>query len=125
VRADELTRSALFEAMKARQTYATSGIRAYVSFAVNEHEMGQAFSISSPTQPRELKIAVAAPERIVKLEVVRNGEAIADLANGNWFVERTFVDSESIPEGAFYYVRATTERTDFAWSSPVWVDVAQ
>ena len=90
---------------------------------MNGHEMGQAFSVSSPAQPRELKIAVAAPERVIKLEVVRNGQVIADLADGNWFVEEMVVDSEPIPDGAFYYVRATTERTDFAWSSPVWVDI--
>ena len=124
VRAEELTRTGLLEAMKARRTYATSGIRAYVSLRVNGHEMGQAFSISFPTQPRELEIAVAAPELIVKLEVVRNGETIADLADGNWFVEATWIDEEAIPGGTFYYLRATTERTDFAWSSPVWVDLS-
>lgn len=85
-------------------------------------EMGSQFSASSPTEPRELGIAVAAPERIVKLEVVRSGEVITDLADGNWFVEQTIRDSDAIPEGAFYYLRATTEREDFAWSSRVWVD---
>ena len=45
-------------------------------------------------------------------------------ADGNWFVEGDFIDEAPIPEGAFYYLRATTERTDFAWSSPIWVDVA-
>jgi len=111
--------------MKARRTYATSGIRAYVYFSVNGNEMGQEFSASSSTQPRELEIAVSAPERIVKLEVVRNGEVIADLADGNWFVERMIIDRDAIPHGAFYYIRLTTERTDFAWSSPVWVDIAE
>ena len=55
----------------------------------------------------------------------RNGDVIADLAAGNWFVEAEIEDADPIPDGAFYYVRATTERTDFAWSSPVWVDVTQ
>lgn len=125
VRADELTRPALFQALRARRTYATSGIRAYVDLSVNGHEMGTQFVLASPDQPRRLAIAVAAPERIVKLEVVRNGDVIADLADGHWFVETEFTDPDPIPEGAFYYLRATTERTDFAWSSPVWVDVAE
>lgn len=125
VRAEELTRRGIFHAMKRRRTFATSGIRAYVDFAVNGYEMGSEFTIPSATEPRHLRIAVAAPERIVKLEVIRNGDAIADLADGNWFVEGEITDDDVIPDGAFYYIRATTERTDFAWSSPIWVDVAQ
>ena len=124
VRADELTRRSLFQAMKARRTYATSGIRAYVDFSINGHEMGTEFSVPSPTEPRLIDIAVAAPERIVKLEVVRNGEVMADLSDGNWFVEAEITDKQPIPAGAFYYLRATTERTDFAWSSPIWVNVS-
>ena len=122
--ADDLTRSALFTAMKSRRTFATSGIRAYVDFAVNDHPMGTEFSVTSPTEPRRLTIAVAAPEPIVKLEVIRNGATIADLADGSWHVETEIEDPDPLPDGAFYYLRATTERTDFAWSSPVWVDIA-
>jgi len=125
VMADELSRSALFAAMKARRTYATSGIRAYVDFSVNGHPMGSEFTIPAPTEARSLTMAVAAPERIVKLEVIRNGEAIADLADGNWYVETEMEDTDLIPDGAFYYLRATTERTEFVWSSPIWVDIAQ
>ena len=124
VAADELSRPDLFAALKARQTYATSGIRACVDFSVNGHRMGTEFAIPSPAETRQLKLAVAAPERLVKLEVIRNGEVIADLADGNWWVEAEIEDADPIPEGAFYYLRATTERTDFAWSSPVWVDIA-
>ena len=111
-------------ALRARQTYATSGIRACVDFSVNGHPMGTEFAIPSPAEARRLKLAVAAPERLAKLEVIRNGDAIADLADGNWWVEAEIEDVDPIPDGAFYYVRATTERTDFAWSSPVWVDIA-
>ena len=124
LRADELTRAGLFGAMKARRAYGTSGIRAYVDFSVNGVEMGGELSVCSATEPRRLKIAVAAPEPIVKLEIIRNGEAIADLADSSWHVEAELTDEDPIPDGVFYYVRVTTERTDFAWSSPVWVDIA-
>jgi hypothetical protein len=123
VRAEALTRQGLFRAMRTRGTYATSGIRAYIDFGVNGHAMGAEFALSSPTEPRKLTLAIAAPERITKLEVTRNGEVIADLADGNWFVERDIEDTDPIPTGTFYYLRVTTERGDFAWSSPVWVDI--
>jgi hypothetical protein len=125
VRAEELSRAGLFMAMKARRTYATSGIRAYVDFSVNGHDMGTEFTLASGTEPRRLKIAAAAPERIVKLEVIRNGDLLTDVADGHWFVEVEVTDADPIPDRAFYYLRVTTERMDFAWSSPVWVDVAR
>jgi hypothetical protein len=124
VRSEELTRDGLFEAMKARRTYATSGIRAYLDFSVNGRGMGGKLTLDRPAQPRHLKMAVATPERIEKLEVVRNGETIAELADGNWWREADLTDEEPIPDGAFYYLRITTEREDLAWTSPVWVGVA-
>lgn len=123
VRSEKLSRSGIFRAMQARQTYATSGIRAYVDFSINGHEMGSEFSIASVNVSRRMKIAVAAPEQIAKLEIIRNGKVIADLANGKWFVQTTFTDKHKIPSGTFYYLRGTTERGDFAWSSPIWVDM--
>lgn len=122
VRANGLTREALFDAMRSRRTFATSGIRGYVDFSVNDHEMGTEFSIARPAEPRRIKIAVAAPERIVKIEIVRNGEAVKDLADGRWFFEGEWTDTTPRPESAFYYLRVTTEREDFIWSSPVWVN---
>jgi len=125
VRAEDLTRAGIFKAMRARRTYATSGIRAYVDFSINDSEMGTEIAIASATEPRRMKLAVAAPERIVKLEIIRNGDAIADVADGNWYVEREVVDDDPLSDGAFYYLRATTERNDFAWSSPVWVEITE
>lgn len=61
----------------------------------------------------------------MKLEIIRNGEVIADLADQNWFVEKQIIDQSPIPDGAFYYLRLTTERDDLAWSSPIWVDVTK
>ena len=122
VRAKELSRASIYQAMKKRQTYATSGIRAYVAFSINGHDMGTEFTLSVPTEPRILKIAVAAPENITKIEVVKNGEVMIELADDNWFFETEITDTEPIQNGAFYYLRVTTERMDFAWSSPIWID---
>ena len=124
VRAKDLTRAGIFRAMKLRRTFATSGIRAYVDFSINGHEMGSEFTIRSRTEPRRIKVAVAAPERIVKLEIIRNGDAIADLADGEWHIETETTDAAAISGSVFYYLRATTDRTDFAWSSPIWIDLA-
>jgi len=90
--------------------------------SINGHDMGTEFTLSVPTEPRILKIAVAAPENITKIEVVKNGEVMIELADDNWFFETEITDTEPIQNGAFYYLRVTTERMDFAWSSPIWID---
>ena len=125
VRSQTLSRDGIFSGLKQRRTYATSGIRAYIDFSVNGCEMGSECSIASPMETRMLNVAVAAPERIEKLEVLRNGDVIYEISDGNWFREAELVDNDPIPEGAFYYIRVTTERMDFAWSSPVWVDIGK
>ena len=85
--------------------------------------MGSEITPTATDAPRTLSVAVAAPERINNLEVVRNGDVIADVADGNWNVQAEIEDADPIPVGAFYYVRATTERMEFIWSSPIWVTV--
>ena len=120
VQADRLTREAIFEALKSRKTFAASGIRAYMDFSVNGHSMGTEFALPQ-SEPRHCKIAVAGPERIVRAEVIRNGRTLADLADGNWHLESEYTDHEPASRAAYYYARATTERGDFIWSSPVWI----
>lgn len=124
VRADGLTREAIYQALKIRRTFATSGIRGYVDFTVNGHNMGSEVELSTGREPRHCKIAAAAPERIVKAEVIRNGTTIAELADGNWFLENEIVDEEPILDNSFYYVRVTTESTEFIWSSPIWIRIS-
>ena len=123
VRAPELRRGEIFDALQARRTYATSGIRAYLDVRVNGHPMGTEFVLSAEDDPRTVEVAAAAPEPMVAVELIRNGEVIADLADGTWRVETTCEDATVLDGTAFYYVRITTERQDFAWSSPVWVDL--
>ena len=47
VLAEELTRKAIFNAIRSRRCYGTTGARIYLEFTVNGHLMGEAFSASN------------------------------------------------------------------------------
>jgi len=79
--AAKLNRNTIFDAMKTRATYATSGERIVIDFTLNGQPMG-ARAPSSPS--RLLKAQVAGTAPLDRIEVVRNGRTIygQDLISG-------------------------------------------
>lgn len=138
VYARELTRTAIFEALKSRRTYATTGKRMLLHFEVNGHLMGAKFTLPAREYPR-LKLKVVATEDLDFVEVLRweinkgvhqNGHPVflsllKSAGHGREF-EREMVDS-TYSGSALYYARARQKRSPgdnregWAWSSPVWV----
>jgi hypothetical protein len=124
--ASALTREAVFAALEERRTYATTGERIVLDFAVSGVPMGGVvdlhgvasgtFEIASPTPLRFVEV-VAYDHRDRWWTVVRWNEPGRLLASG-------FVDTPELP--TLYYLRAelaapSGERAGRAWSSPVWV----
>jgi len=73
VKATELTREAIFEALRARRTYAVTGDRIGLDFFLNGQIMGREL----PYAPRRrIEVGVRAWDVIDRVEVVRNGQVI-------------------------------------------------
>lgn len=116
--AKELTREALFEAIKKRRCYGTTGPRIILKFAMDGHMMGEEYEAQGLPQ---ISVEVIAPETINKVEVLRNNQAIYSAACDSRNVRLNYVDS-SVPKGtSFYYTRVTQADGEMAWSSPIWV----
>jgi len=138
--AEEQTREAIYDAMKARRCYGTTNPRIILRFAANGHQMGQEFSSSGPIR---IEGSAVGSYKLFSIEVVKNGEAAyvayprkvkpwetgprARRINFEWVDEEFTSDS-------YYYLRVTQAPDprgeekwgspplmDFAWSSPVWV----
>lgn len=72
--APELTREAVFEALRSRRCYAVSGDRIAIDFTVNGEPMGSELA-AAPM--REISVSVSGWDEISMAELIRNGEPIA------------------------------------------------
>jgi len=73
IQARELTREAIFDALRNRRTYAVTGDRIELAFEVNGRPMGQALAF---TPRRKLRVAVRGWDQVDRIEVVKNGRVI-------------------------------------------------
>ncbi len=74
VLAEELTREAIFAAIRARRCYAVSGDRIEIDFSLNGAPMG---SELPATATREITVGVRGWDEIAMVELLRGGEPIA------------------------------------------------
>ena len=126
-----LTREEIFEGLYQRRTYATTGSRILLAFAVNGTPMGQRVSVArgdsltiTSTVHGTGEIDVVELLRYVpsaeQFEVIRT-----DHPDGMDYVLEA---SDQVDERAIYYLRMRQRdhlhgRAVMAWSGPVWVDV--
>ncbi len=121
--AKELTREAIFDALRHRRNYAVSNARIVLNFKIDGHEMGKEFETAG-----QLRIAVQVRGTgiIKEVAIVRNGLVYYTLSPGKEQVNFELVD-DSFETSAYYYLRVIQADKDehgnfsYAWSSPIWV----
>ena len=155
VRAPELTREAVFDALHARRTYGTTGQRILLDFRVNGAPMGSEIALAAPlpepcagTSPecgeRAAATAALAPrfnvtahgtDVIESVEILRYSEpdggfrVIHDLRPAA--LDFTWSGRDAgFRDDAIYYLRLRQRspvrgRAVMAWSSPVWVNAGR
>jgi hypothetical protein len=122
VLAEELSREAIFDALKARRCYGASGARIVLDLRLNEAVMGQEMVLPADV-PRRIWIDVQGEAPLARVDLVKNGQdhithhtdgqsASVHLALDDLYAER---------ETDYYYLRATQSDGRRAWSSPIWV----
>ncbi len=141
VRAKELTRPALFEAMRSRNTYATTMARTLLDFTIGDLSMGQEGPADSQLKKkRTIRLDVTLDRgKGGGVTLLRNGEEIAsqsipkDHARGRASV--VFEDDEPLERIALkntlfrkepfvvYHARVTDNHSWHQWTSPIWLDL--
>ncbi len=135
VYATECTKEAIFDALRAKRCYATTGARIALEFTIGGIGMGGETIFTPYTQdvvyPAPCRIEVRGTAPIRSVELVDNGEVVFSGGSGFGLREarldfpiRNLVRehggaSLSTPSHA-YYVRVTQEDGHMAWSSPIY-----
>jgi len=105
-----LTRDAIFNAIKNRQTYATTQTRIYLDVTFRKAKEGCTLDINA-----------ASEEGIREAVIVLNGDDARKLQPD---ADRRIISGNKLPvpvePDGFCYVRITTEKNNMAWSSPCW-----
>ncbi|MCF7853968.1 MAG: hypothetical protein K9N51_04150 [Candidatus Pacebacteria bacterium] len=112
----ELTRTGLYEAFRARRTFATSGQLLTLTFSCNGAPMGQEVAAASGL----FRLSARAAEPIHALQVIRNGEMVEEVPVNGTEVNHEWT-AEQRENGEFWYCRLIYNNNDMAWSSPIWL----
>jgi hypothetical protein len=119
--AEDRSREAILEALRARRTYgATDNI--VLEFWIGDHFMGEEFSA---TEVPPIRIKVVGTDTISDIHVIRNNTSIYQNPGGSREVELSFRDMDPEPGTNFYYLRVLQENRQAAWSSPIWVNLGE
>ena len=121
------TREDLFEALRTRRCYATTGARILLDFRLNGFRMGEVV-LEEGAGIRELTVLAAGTANLDCLEILKNN-VVTHTTQGTGKVMRVEWDDSAgnrsgDPED-FYYVRVTQKDGNRAWSSPIWIGSAE
>jgi hypothetical protein len=117
--AKALTRDGIFEAVRARHTFGTSGAKMALFFKAGDAIMGD--KARRPNGPIEFEINALAMRDIREVVIFRNNEIAFRAEPGDKRVELRWVDEKPLDvDHAWYYARIHAEDDELAWSSPIW-----
>jgi hypothetical protein len=125
--ARNLTREEIFNALKKRRTYATSGSRTILKFSADGHLMGEEFtSFTNPKFKIEVKPAGASIEFVKIIKGWKGRETPfqpPEIDSCHDLEECVFEwEDKNFTQDSFYYLRVKQKDGHLAWSSPIWVN---
>jgi hypothetical protein len=121
--ATELTRPAIFDALRHRRNYAISHARIDVEFKIDGHWMGEEIEVEG--KPR-ITANIRGTDKINEAAIIRDGTVIHSV-NPNAENAHVEFQDDAFADKSYYYLRVTQVDADehgnpsSAWVSPIWV----
>ena len=113
-------RGAIWQALRDRQTFATTGARIILDARANGKPAGGVIDTAGPVSVRIRAHACAPIERV---DLIRGDRCLASWFPNTLDAALDFADRHPLKESA-YYVRLRQTDGEYAWSTPVWVTCA-
>jgi len=120
VYARDLTRESLWQAMKVRRTYATTGARIIVEFSIGSAPMGSVVK-RWPGGMARFRARVEGTVDIACVELVRNGVTVDRLPGKGRSLAFEWARNAQPGMEQYFYLRVTQVDGHLAWSSPIWL----
>ncbi|HSF14160.1 MAG TPA: CehA/McbA family metallohydrolase, partial [Vicinamibacteria bacterium] len=119
--AEELTREAVLDALRARRAYATNGPRIWLRMWLDGEPMGSSVSPSGAAM-QELRFAAAATAPVDRIDIVRSGSVVRSVPGNDRRDLSETIDLPCLTPGEYVYVRVVQSDGGAAWASPVYAD---
>lgn len=121
VYAADRSRESVWEALRARRTYATSGERIILLFRLFDHWMGEEVEGASLPDTLAFSVETCGVSPIDAAELIANGEILLSTYGSERELSTLFLVPRPT-EATWYYVRVRQMDGGLAWSSPIWID---
>lgn len=126
VLAENLTREAIFDAVKAKRCYASTGARILIDFRINGSVMGSEIKVRQDER-RSIYMSIEGESSLSKIYLVKNGADYIiyniDGSSDN-FTDLMF-DYKAKRDTDYYYLRIKQMDGRMAWTSPIWISKDQ
>jgi hypothetical protein len=119
--ADGFTRDGVFDALRARRCYATTGARIIVRFTLGDTPMGGEIPAEALPGRPEFRAEIVGTAPIASCELVKNNAEIDRASSDGAELTVTLRDRAPARPGDFYYLRITQADGQMAWASPVFI----
>jgi hypothetical protein len=117
--ATDLSRESLFEALRQRRCYGTTGERILLRFSIDAKPMGTILAPSG--ENRQISLEVHGTDALDRIELVHDLKVSEVLRPHR--DEASFIHTAPLTAGqtGCYYIRVYQKDGERAWSSPIWV----
>ena len=118
--APSLTRNNIFQSLKTRHNYATTGARILIDYRLDDHLMGDYFAWDSAAAFPTLSATIHGTDTISRIDIVKNNNNIVSYTPNSLDYSFSYIDSAAT-FNSYYYLRIFQTNTDMAWTSPIWL----
>ncbi len=114
---ERIDREAIFQALKARRSFAATD-NVIVDFRAAENFMGEAATTRGPVS---LKAYIRGTGPLAAVTLIKNNRVIYAAPGAGSEMNFSYTDAAAGPAEAWYYLRIEQRDGQLGWSSPIWV----